>query len=82
VFSRDARDQPVGRPVNLLWLADITEQRIAEGTMYFCAITDVHAERYVGDSIDSRTKASLAASAFRSAITRRKPRATVVHSRR
>jgi hypothetical protein len=50
--------------------------------MYVWAVEDVHAERYVGDSIDSRTKASLAASASRGAITRRKPTGTVVHSRR
>jgi transposase InsO family protein len=91
---QEAREQPAGRPVgarrpgrpavhaptpNLLRLTDITEQRTAEGKIYFCAIKDVYAGN-VGYSIDSRMKASLAVSALRSAITRRGPAGTVVHS--
>jgi len=67
---------------NRLWLTDITEHATAEGKVYLCAIKDVFSGRIVGYSIDSRMKASLAVAALRSAIARRSPQATVVHSDR
>ncbi|MFI7585428.1 IS3 family transposase [Kocuria sp. M1N1S27] len=56
---------------NQLWLADITEHRTAEGKLYLCAIKDVHSNRIVGYSIDSRMKSRLAVDALRSAVARR-----------
>jgi putative transposase len=67
---------------NVLWLTDITEHWTAEGKLYLCAIKDVFSGRIVGYSIDSRMKASLAVAALRSAIARRSPAGTVVHSDR
>ncbi len=67
---------------NLLWLTDITEHWTGEGKLYLCAIKDVYSGRIVGYSIDSRMKASLAVAALNSAITRRSPAGTVVHSDR
>jgi transposase InsO family protein len=67
---------------NVLWLTDITEHRTSEGKLYLCAVKDVYSGRIVGYSIDSRMKASLAVAALRSAIIRRSPAGTVIHSDR
>ena len=56
---------------NMLWLADITEHRTGEGTLYVCAIKDVFSNRIVGYSIDSRMKSWLATTALHNAIARR-----------
>ena len=56
---------------NLLWLADITEHRTAEGKLYLCAIKDAFSNRIVGYSIDSRMKSRLATQALASAVARR-----------
>ena len=75
------RDFTAAAP-NRLWLTDITEHRTDEGKLYLCAIKDVHSNRIVGYSIDSRMKASLAVAALRNAIALRSPDGTVVHSDR
>jgi putative transposase len=67
---------------NQIWLTDITEHNTAEGKLYLCAVKDVHSNRIVGYSIDSRMKSALAVSALRNAIALRDPVATVVHSDR
>jgi len=67
---------------NQVWLTDITEHPTAEGKLYLCAVKDVHSNRIVGYSIDSRMKSSLAVAALRMAVARRDPRGTVVHSDR
>ncbi len=67
---------------NVTWLTDITEHNTGEGKLYLCAIKDVYSGRIVGYSIDSRMKASLAVAALNSAIARRSPVSTVVHSDR
>jgi putative transposase len=67
---------------NQLWLTDITEHPTAEGKLYLCAIKDVHSNKIVGYSIDSRMKASLAVAALRNAIGLRAPAGTIVHSDR
>jgi transposase InsO family protein len=51
-----------------------------EGKLYLCAVKDVHSNRIVGYSIDSRMKSALPVSALRNAIALRDPVATVVHS--
>ena len=56
---------------NQLWLTDITEHRTAEGKLYLCAIKDVHSNRIVGYSIDSRMKSRLAVTALHNAVARR-----------
>jgi transposase InsO family protein len=67
---------------NQVWLTDITEHPTAEGKLYLCAIKDVHSNRIVGYSIDTRMKASLAVAALRNAIALRRPTGTIVHSDR
>jgi putative transposase len=57
---------------NLLRLTDITEQRTAEGKIYFGRDQGRPRGQNVGYSIDSRMKHSLAVSALRSAITARR----------
>ena len=56
---------------NQLWLTDITEHRTAEGKLYLCAVKDVHSNRIVGYSIDSRMKSRLAVTALDNAVARR-----------
>lgn len=56
---------------NAVWLTDITEHRTAEGKLYLCAIKDVHSNRIVGYSIDSRMKSRLAVTALNNAVARR-----------
>jgi putative transposase len=56
---------------NQLWLSDITEHWTGEGKLYLCAIKDVHSNRIVGYSIDSRMKSRIAVSALNSAVARR-----------
>jgi putative transposase len=52
VFTARRHNQP--------WLTDITEHPTAEGKLYLCAVKDLHSNRIVGYSIDSRMTASLA----------------------
>ncbi|KGH45850.1 integrase [Modestobacter caceresii] len=56
---------------NTLWLTDISEHRTAEGKLYLCAVKDVHSNRIVGYSIDSRMKSRLAVAALDNAVARR-----------
>ena len=56
---------------NQLWLTDITEHRTGEGKLYLCAVKDVHSNRIVGYSIDSRMKSRLAVTAINNAVARR-----------
>lgn len=72
----------IAEAANLVWLTDITEHPTAEGKLYFCTVKDLHSNRIVGYSIDSRMKASLAVTALRNAISLRDPEATIVHSDR
>jgi putative transposase len=68
---------------NQTWLTDIAEHQTAEGKLYLCAVKDLHSNRIVGYSIDSRMKASLAVAALRNAVALRgRPRAVIVHSDR
>jgi transposase InsO family protein len=62
------------------WLTDITEHRTDEGKVYLCAVKDLHSNRIVGYSIDSRMQASLAVAALRNAGSLcGRPTGTVVH---
>ena len=68
---------------NQRWLTDITEHKTAEGKLYLCAIKDVHSNRIVGYSIDSRMKSRLAVQALENAVAMRGDVAgCVVHSDR
>lgn len=68
---------------NELWLTDITEHKTSEGKLYMCAIKDVHANKIVGYSIDSRMKAQLAVDALEMAVAHRGyPEGVLVHSDR
>jgi putative transposase len=68
---------------NTLWLTDITEHPTAEGKLYLCAIKDVHSNRIVGYSLDSRMTSDLAVTALSNAVSLRgNPVGVVVHSDR
>jgi transposase InsO family protein len=68
--------------VDRLWLTDITEHPTAEGKLYLSAIKDACSRRIVGYSMADRMTAKLAVDALHSAVLRRRPVATVVHSDR
>lgn len=57
---------------NQLWLSDITEHWTGEGKLYLCAVKDVHSNRIVGYSIDSRMKSRIAVTALDNAVARRR----------
>jgi len=59
-----------------------TRDNLAQGKLYLCAIKDLHSNRIVGYSLDSRMTASLAVAALRNAIGLRSPTNTIVHSDR
>lgn len=65
-----------------LWLTDITEHWTDEGKLYVCVIKDVFSNRIVGWSIASHMRDSLCVNALRSAVLRRNPDGTIVHSDR
>ncbi len=75
------RDFTATRP-DQLWLTDITEHWTDEGKLYLCAIKDVHSNRIVGYSLDSRMTADLAVAALRNAVALREPLGTTLHSDR
>jgi transposase InsO family protein len=76
------RDFTASRP-NQLWLTDITEHPTGEGKLHLCAVKDLHGNRVVGYSMDSRMKASLVVRALEHAVARRGNVAgCVVHSDR
>ncbi|MCE0510385.1 IS3 family transposase [Microbacterium sp. KKR3/1] len=75
------RDFTATRP-DQLWLTDITEHWTDEGKLYLCAIKDIHSNRIVGYSLDSRMTADLAVAALRNAIALRDPVGTTLHSDR
>lgn len=70
VFTAPAPDR--------VWLTDITEHPTMEGKLYCCSIKDCFSNRIVGYALGDRMTASLAVSALRSAIARRRPHGTVV----
>lgn len=65
-----------------LWLTDITEHPTDEGKLYTCIIKDVFSNRIVGWSIAGHMRDSLCVNALRSAVLRRNPASTIVHSDR
>ncbi len=75
------RDFTATRP-DQLWLTDITEHWTDEGKLYLWAIKDVHSNRIVGYSLDSRMTAELAVAALRNAVALREPTGTTLHSDR
>jgi putative transposase len=66
-----------------VWLTDLTEHPTSEGKLYICCIKDVCSRRIVGYATSDRMTASLAVSALRQAVARRRPKGVViVHSDR
>lgn len=69
---------------NEVRLTDITEHHTGEGKLYMRAVKDVHSNKIVGYTIDSRIKSRLAVAAIEDAVVRRgRPQVVaecVVHS--
>jgi len=64
---------------NELWLADITYLPTREGWLFLAVVLDAFSRRIVGWSMRDDLKAELVVDALGMAVTRRKPRAGVVH---
>lgn len=56
-----------------IWRTGISEYRTGEGKLYLCAIKDVHSNRIVGYSSDSRMHSSLTVGALRNTVSLRPP---------
>lgn len=67
------------RAPNRLWLADMTEIKTAEGTLYLAAILDVFSRRAVGWAMDTHKRAELVLAALEMAIQRRRPQMGTIH---
>ena len=70
-FSADGADQ--------LWVADITQVRTWAGWLYLAVVLDAWSRRIVGWAMAPHMRAELVADALAMAISRRKPKAQVVH---
>jgi len=55
---------------NVKWLTDITEMQCGDGKLYFCPVMDCFDAAILGFSIDTNMKATLAAAALNSAVSR------------
>src|SRR3954454_8724244 len=64
---------------NELWLADITYLPTREGWLFLAVVLDAFSRRIVGWSMRDDLKAEFVVDALGMAVTRRKPRAGVVH---
>lgn len=74
------RDFSAERP-NQVWLTDMIEHQMGEGTLYVFAVKDVCSRRIVGWAIGERILSKCADTALRTAIARRRPsRTVIVHS--
>jgi putative transposase len=67
---------------NVLWLADITEHKTAEGKLYLCAIKDLYSNRIVGYSISDRMKSRLAVDALANTARRDDVAGCILHTDR
>jgi putative transposase len=59
------------KAANELWLADNSEHRTLERTLYLCAVKNVFAGRIVSYSIDSPMMSRIAVNALNNAVARR-----------
>ena len=71
------RPAPVGP--NQTWVTDITYLRTTEGWLFLAAVMDLWSRRIVGWACGPTLHASLALSALRQAIDRRRPDAGLLH---
>jgi putative transposase len=72
------RNFVAGEP-DLLWVADITYVRSAEGFVYLAFILDVCSRRVVGWSMATHLRTEIVLDALQMAIARRKPAPGLVH---
>jgi putative transposase len=70
-FGRRAAETDRSRDRHRAAARPHTEHRTGEGKLYLCAVKDVHSNRIVGYSIDSRMKSRLAVAAIDNAVARR-----------
>ena len=75
LVERDFR--PAGP--NVLWVADITYLRSAEGWLYLAAVQDAYSRAIVGWSMATHMRASLVVDALQMALVRRRPSPGLIH---
>jgi putative transposase len=64
---------------NQLWVADLSEVRTWEGVLYVAVVLDCFSRRVVGWSMAEHMRSELVVSALEMAVSRRRPRAGLVH---
>ena len=64
---------------DLLWAADVTQFRTAEGWLHLAAVVDLWSRRVVGWAMDTTVNAELVSDALLMAFDRRRPDRRVVH---
>ena len=62
-----------------LWMADLTEVQTWEGRLYLAVVLDCFSRRVVGWSMAEHMRAELVVEALEMAVSRRRPRAGLVH---
>ena len=69
------------RPVepNVLWVADITQQRCWDGWLYVAVVIDAFSRRVVGWSMNDHLRTDLVLDALNMAVAHRRPTTEVVH---
>ena len=69
LLNRDfTADQP-----NQLWVTDITEHPLIEGTVYVCVVSDITIRKAIGWAVDRRPETSLVNSALFMAHSSKQP---------
>ena len=72
-------EQPRPSAINQVWYVDITYIATAEGWLYLAGVMDAYSKRIVGYAMADNMKTDLVLQALRSATTRRKPTAGLIH---
>jgi len=74
---------PAGRPLNRVWVGDITYIRTWQGWAYLATVIDLASRRIVGFAVADHMRTRLVTDAMRMALTRRRPNPGLVfHSDR
>jgi len=64
---------------NQLWVADLTQHRTGEGSLYLATVLDVFSRRVVGRATDARASAELVVNALDMAVWNRRPCPGAIH---
>ncbi len=63
----------------MVWVADITYLRTAEGWLYLAAVQDAYSRQIVGWSMATHMRSTLVVDALKMALARRRPGPGLIH---